>query len=77
MKKILQLIMILLALIGAINWGLIGSLNMNVIELGFGKDSLIARLIYLLVSLASLWVILQSNSLIRRHQKYPTKQQAK
>ena len=39
---------------GGITWGLIGLLDFNIIEAIFGVDSMIPRVIYSLVGLASL-----------------------
>lgn len=49
----LQRIALVLTIIGAINWGLIGFFNFNLVEMLFGDDFL-ARLIYGLVGIAGL-----------------------
>ncbi len=49
----LQRIALVLTIIGAINWGLIGFFNFNLVETLFGNDFL-ARLIYGLVGIAGL-----------------------
>lgn len=49
----LQRIALLLTIIGAINWGLIGFFNFNLVEAIFG-DSALARIIYGLVGIAGL-----------------------
>ncbi len=49
----LQRIALALTIIGAINWGLIGFFNFNLVETLFGNDFL-ARLIYGLVGIAGL-----------------------
>ena len=43
-----------LAIIGAINWGLIGILQVNFVERIFGELSAITRIIYVLVGLSGL-----------------------
>ncbi len=48
----------LLMLIGAINWGLIGLFNFNLVNSIFGFVPIIERLIYILVGLAALNSIL-------------------
>lgn len=55
--KILDTIALLLVIIGAINWGLIGIFNFNLVETIFGGFSAISRIIYGLVGLAGLWSI--------------------
>ena len=47
-------IMLTLVIIGAINWGLIGMFNVNLVELIFGADSFVSNLIYSLVGIAGL-----------------------
>lgn len=42
------------AIIGALNWGLIGLANFNLVDQIFGAGSLLSRLIYILVGLSGL-----------------------
>lgn len=42
------------AIIGALNWGLIGIANFNLIDQIFGAGSLLSRVIYILVGLSGL-----------------------
>ncbi|MBE0535921.1 MAG: DUF378 domain-containing protein [Phycisphaerae bacterium] len=46
---------LILMMIGGINWGLIGFFNYNVVAALFGAG--LERLIYVLVGLATLWII--------------------
>ena len=50
----LQKICLSVTIIGAINWGLIGLLDFNLVESIFGVDSAIPRIIYSLVGLTGL-----------------------
>ena len=50
----LQKICLSVTIIGAINWGLIGLLDFNLVESIFGVDSIIPRIIYSLVGLTGL-----------------------
>ena len=50
----LQKICLSVTIIGAINWGLIGLLDFNLVEAIFGVDSSIPRIIYSLVGLTGL-----------------------
>ena len=50
----LQKICLCVTIIGAINWGLIGLLDFNLVEAIFGIDSIIPRIIYSLVGLTGL-----------------------
>jgi len=48
----------ILVVIGAINWGLVGFFNFNLVDAIFGAGSIVARIIYALVGLAGLWSIM-------------------
>jgi len=43
-----------LTIIGAINWGLVGLFNFNLVEYLLGDGSLITRIVYVLVMVAGL-----------------------
>lgn len=45
----------ILLIIGGINWGLVGLLDLNLVSTLFGEGSLISRIIYILVGLSALW----------------------
>ena len=51
--KIIDKIALILVIIGAINWGLIGIFNLNLVELIFGNMTAFARIIYSLVGIAA------------------------
>ena len=48
---------LVLTIIGAINWGLVGLLNFNLVEYLFGDGALLTRIIYVLVMAAGLTTI--------------------
>jgi len=48
----------LLTIIGALNWGLVGLLNFDLVAAIFGKKSFISRLIYILVGIAGIYLII-------------------
>ena len=50
----LQKICLLLTIIGAINWGLIGIFDFNLVDTIFGTESILSRIIYSLVGIAGL-----------------------
>lgn len=50
----LQKICLVITIIGAINWGFIGLLDINLVESIFGVESMISRIIYSLVGLTGL-----------------------
>lgn len=51
-------IALILVIIGAINWGLVGFLSFDLVAWVFGgQTALLARVVYALVGLAGLWCI--------------------
>lgn len=55
--KIVDKIALVLIIIGAINWGLVGIFNFNLVDAIFGTMSVISRIIYALVGISGLWTI--------------------
>lgn len=55
--KIIDKIALVLIIIGAINWGLIGFFGFNLVDFIFGEMSIISRIIYALVGVSGLWGI--------------------
>jgi uncharacterized membrane protein YuzA (DUF378 family) len=45
---------LVLIIIGAINWGMIGIFSVNLVELVFGEDTVLTNLVYALVGIAGL-----------------------
>ena len=59
MKKltILDWVALVLVIVGAINWGLVGLFDFDIVAAIFGKMSVISRIVYDLVGLAGLYLI--------------------
>lgn len=55
--KVIDTIALILIVIGAINWGLIGLFSFNLVELIFGDMTFLARAVYTLVGISGLWGI--------------------
>lgn len=55
--KTLRVLALLLVVIGALNWGLIGLLNFNLVAFLFGATSMISAIVYSLVGLAGLYAL--------------------
>ena len=53
--KVVNSIVLALIVIGAINWGLIGLFNFNLVTYIFGDMQAISRLVFALVGIAGLW----------------------
>ena len=46
-----------LVVIGAVNWGLIGLINFNLVTFLFGSWPIVERVVYILVGLAGFWAV--------------------
>ena len=55
--KIIDKIALVLIIIGAINWGLIGFFKFDLVATIFGEMSVISRIVYALVGVSGLWGI--------------------
>jgi len=55
--KVIKWIMTLLIVVGAINWGLVGIADLNVVNAIFGSVAWLETTIYILVGLSGLWGI--------------------
>lgn len=55
--KIINTIALILVIVGGLNWGLVGLFNFNLVDFLFGAGSFLAKLVYILVGIASLWCI--------------------
>lgn len=51
---------LILVIIGAINWGLVGATHFNVVDTLFGAGSALSRIVYVLVGLSGVYVALAS-----------------
>jgi uncharacterized membrane protein YuzA (DUF378 family) len=55
-SKLVSKIAMVFLVIGALNWGLIGAFRVNFVERILGKNAMIARIIYILVGIAALYL---------------------
>ncbi len=55
--RILDTISLLLVIIGAVNWGLIGFFDYNLVSALFGEMTAFTRVIYALVGIAGLYAL--------------------
>ena len=55
--KVIDKIALILIIIGAINWGLIGFFKFDLVATIFGEMSIISRIVYALVGISGLWGI--------------------
>ncbi len=56
-NKFLDSIALTIAIIGAINWGLIGLFRFDLVALIFGDMTLLSRIVYTLVGISGLYLI--------------------
>lgn len=52
--NILYKIALVIGIIGCINWGLVGIFNFNLVEYLFGDESVLTRIVYVLVLLSGI-----------------------
>lgn len=55
--KVIDKIALVLVIIGAVNWGLIGLFRFDLVAAIFGEMSVLSRIVYSLVGIAGLWTI--------------------
>ena len=55
--KVIDKIALVLIIIGAINWGLIGFFKFDLVAANFGEMSALSRIVYALVGVSGLWGI--------------------
>lgn len=53
----LDIISLTLVIVGALNWGLIGLFNFDLVAALFGKMSMLSRIVYNLVGIAGLYAL--------------------
>lgn len=54
----LKMVAIWLLIIGGLNWGLVGLLDLDLVALLFGEMTLLSRIVYILVGGSALYVAL-------------------
>lgn len=60
-KSPLGSIAFILVVIGAINWGLVGIFNFDLVAFLLGNMSILARIVYILVGLSGLYMIVNAS----------------
>ncbi len=58
--KPLEWISLILVIIGALNWGLWGIFEFNLVKTLFGELSVLSRIVYILVGIAALYIIIDA-----------------
>jgi uncharacterized protein len=57
-KSTLGWITAILVIVGAINWGLVGAFDFDLVNSIFGKISWLLKTVYILVGLAGIWELI-------------------
>ena len=55
--KVLNWIAVILAIVGSVNWGLVGLFNLDLVNLILGGIPVLAQVVYILVGLSGLYLI--------------------
>ncbi len=63
--KTINAIAIILVIIGALNWGLVGLLSFDLVAAIFGAMSTLSRIVYTLVGLSGVLVLINSPKLMK------------
>lgn len=58
----LDWITIVLVVVGALNWGLVGAIDFNLVTRLFGDMSTVSRVVYILVGLSGLYLAVAAGS---------------
>jgi len=54
--NVLDMISLVLLVVGGLNWGLIGLVDFNLVDMIFGSMSMLSRLVYIVVGLSAVYV---------------------
>ena len=54
--KLLHMVAFVLVIVGALNWGLVGLLNFNLVHVLLGASAMLENLVYVLVGLSGLYL---------------------
>ena len=55
--KVLNTLVLILLIVGGLNWGLIALFNFDLVAWLFGEMTMLSRIVYGLVGIAGLWAI--------------------
>jgi uncharacterized membrane protein YuzA (DUF378 family) len=67
--KVLDFIVVILLIIGGLNWGLVGIFDFDLVEFIFGQMSIITRIIYILVAISAIYQIILWKDMHKRSVK--------
>jgi uncharacterized membrane protein YuzA (DUF378 family) len=64
--SIIDWIVLILVVVGGLNWGLVGIFNFDLVATLFGDMSVIARIVYVLVGLSAVYLAVLSPKLTKK-----------
>lgn len=67
--KGLHVVALVLVVVGAVNWGLVGAANFDLVATVFGANSALARLVYILVGMSGVLLALTSYAMLAAPQR--------
>jgi len=67
---IAHVIALILAIVGAINWGLVGAFDFNLVAALFGADTMASNIVYMLVGLAGILLAATSVGMLAPTRSY-------
>lgn len=56
--KVLNLITLVLLIVGGLNWGLVGLVDLDLVAAIFGADTVLSKVVYILVGASALYQLL-------------------
>lgn len=62
----MKIVALLLVVIGGLNWGLVGLLGFDLVAALFGKMSILARIVYILVGVSAIYVLTMLGQLSKK-----------
>jgi len=63
--NVIDWIALVLAIIGGLNWGLVGAFKFDLVATIFGDMSSLSRIVYVLVGLAAIYLIYTATKLVK------------
>ena len=70
--RVFNIITLLLVIVGAVNWGLVGLFQFDLVAAVFGgQDAALARLVYIVVGLSGLFQLVPLGRAIASHDSNP------
>ncbi|HSX39256.1 MAG TPA: DUF378 domain-containing protein [Candidatus Saccharimonadales bacterium] len=63
--RLLHTVALVLVVVGALNWGLVGLLNLNLVMMLLGQWPMLEKLVYVLVGVSGIWLLVEHKRLCR------------